>query len=351
MMRWKKQGIGHTIAVMQVNPIPDTETAEVEVASGSMPRRQPKWESPGSSKYSFTSPKAGGVGENYDGVAYATLGGGLKRWRVSEIVDGQWRNKVPVKDTNNFIPNYDTDAISERPAIFEEFLGEQSPEQKLETLLGMVADKRQHLRNYPASCSARIGREQAFDAIYELGPYLTPSMTRAEIDAKYRDLEDYVFAELEYEQSRTCCWNSTHSGMFQLIMELNQAIIYDEESRMCQEPIVFKMVDGDYAIFKDYAASVDASHMWVEWSADESCPQAETVMTDTEVAHEWVTFCELASEEEPEPVEPEDTEPEDTEPDDTEPEDTDPDDTEPEESESTDPEAPSNDPDSGPIPE
>ena len=215
----------------------------------------------------------------------------------------------------------------------------------------MVADKRQHLRNYPASCSARIGREQAFDAIYELGPYLTPSMTRAEIDAKYRDLEDYVFAELEYEQSRTCCWNSTHSGMFQLIMELNQAIIYDEESRMCQEPIVFKMVDGDYAIFKDYAASVDASHMWVEWSADESCPQAETVMTDTEVAHEWVTFCELASEEEPEPVEPEDTEPEDTEPDDTEPEDTEPDDTEPEEPESTDPEAPSDDPDSGPIPE
>jgi hypothetical protein len=305
LKRWQKQGIGHTMAVVQVRPIEGTENVEVEIASGSMPRRQPKWESPGASKYSFLSPKTGGVGEAYDGSAYAVLGGGLKRWRVSDLVDGRWRNKVPANETDVFIPTYDTDAISERPAIFEEFLGEQTPQQKMDVLAELVESKRQHLRNYPASCSARIAREQAFEAMYELGPELTPSMNRTDIDASYRHLEDYVFAELAYEQSRTCCWNSTHSGMFQLIMDLNQAYMFDEDEGVCRDPIVFKMVDGDYSVFKDYAESVDASDQWVEWSADESCPQEETVMTDTEAPHGWVPYCSLLAPEEPveEPVE------------------------------------------------
>ena len=48
----------------------------VEVASGSMPRRQPKWESAASSKYRFTAKNAGGAGISDDGYAYAALGAG-----------------------------------------------------------------------------------------------------------------------------------------------------------------------------------------------------------------------------------------------------------------------------------
>ena len=41
------------------------------------------------------------------------------------------------------------------------------------------------------------------------------------MDAQYRIFEDYVFAELEYTESKTCCWNSSNSAMFQIAMDFN----------------------------------------------------------------------------------------------------------------------------------
>jgi hypothetical protein len=300
LKRWQKHGVGHTMVVMRVDPIEGEDTVETQITSGNMPRRQPRWQLPGAAKYNFTDKKAGGVGTNGDGQAYATLGGGLKRWRAADIIDGRWRNQVPASDGSLFIPSYDTQAISERPDLFETLLVEQTPEQKMETLVALVESKRQHLRNYPASCSARIAREQAFDQMYALAPLLSAdgpvggTMTTADIDAKYRKLEDYVFAALEYDLSRTCCWNSSTGEMFQLIMEYNLDQMVDDESEMCRPPVVFKMVDGGYNAFEAYAVSVGAGDSWVAWSADESCPQASTVQTDTEADHSWVPYCEVA---------------------------------------------------------
>ncbi len=290
LQRWQKTGIGHTLVVKRVDSIEETEYLEAELVSGSMPRRQGKWESPASSKYSFTAAKTGGIGESHDGIPYAKLGGGIKRWRVAKVSGGRWRNQVAANDQPHFIANYDLDAISARPGQFSLLLEEQTPELKVQTLLGRIASKRQHLTQYPASCSARRAREETWMELYALTE-AEWGWTRAQTDQQYRTLDDYVFAELVYEESRTCCWNSSTTEMYAAIMDFNRKWVLDEETQTCNEPVVFKMVDGGYQVFADHAAAVGA--LWVAWSADESCPQADTVITDTEVEHGWTPSCEL----------------------------------------------------------
>lgn len=288
--RWQKRGIGHTLVVKHVAPIPTTEQIEAELVSGSMPRRQPKWETAGSSQHSFLAIFAGGPGENSKGQSYASLGGGLKRWRIAKIMNGRWHNVVPDSDSLNFISRYDTETLVERIEVFKQILGTLTPEMKIEVLQQQIESSRQHLRQYPASCSARINREAAFDELYELGEEEF-GWTPYEIDQMYRNLEDYVFAELEYQVSRTCCWNSSTTSMYNIIMDLNQSYTYDAETEMCREPFVFKMVDGDYTVFSDHAAAMGLSHAWVEWSADEPCPQEFNVLTDTEIDNSLASYC------------------------------------------------------------
>ena len=57
---------------------------------------------------------------------------------------------------------------------------------------------------YPASCAARIRREEAFAELYELENDSFYN-SRSEVDATYRKLEDYVLSALVYDQSKTCC--------------------------------------------------------------------------------------------------------------------------------------------------
>ena len=64
------------------------------------------------------------------------------------------------------------------------------------------------LRPRPASCSARENREKAFRNLYELAQRAF-GQTPRQVDEQHRILDDYVFAELVYTQSKTCCWNST----------------------------------------------------------------------------------------------------------------------------------------------
>ncbi|MBR59288.1 MAG: hypothetical protein CMH54_14890 [Myxococcales bacterium] len=296
--RWQKKGIGHTLVVKHVSPIAGTSQLEAELVSGSMPRRQPKWESAASSQQSFLSYSAGGPGENADGEAYVTLGGGIKRWRIAKIINGRWRNVVPESDRENFIPRHNTDALAARLEIFKEILGTLTPEEKIEVLQQQIQSKRQHLRQFPASCSARISRESAFDELYELAEDEFGWSTH-EVDQMYRVIEDYIFAELEYQSSRTCCWNSTTVDMYHIIMDLNEGYTYDSETGTCREPLVFKMVDGGYKVFSDHASTMGLSHAWVEWSADEPCPQEFSVTTDTEVVHTRASYCEAFSSDSP----------------------------------------------------
>ena len=43
LLRWQRRGIGHTVPVMRVSKEAD-DRLEIAVATGSMPRRYPKWE-------------------------------------------------------------------------------------------------------------------------------------------------------------------------------------------------------------------------------------------------------------------------------------------------------------------
>ncbi len=289
--RWQRRGIGHTMVVKHVAAIEDTELLEAELVSGSMPRRQPKWESPGSSKYSFTNNDGGGVGEDSDGNALAALGGWLKRWRVPVRVAGRWRNRVPTADEAHFISGGDLAAIAARPARFEALLGELTPELKRDTLVGRIEGYRVHLSEHPSSCSARIHREETFAELYALqAEHFGKNAT--ETDLEYRTYADYVFAELDYTTSRTCCWNSTTAAMYELVMAFNETHRYDSETMTCNPPVVFRMVDGGYAPFEEYAEEQGRSDEWVTWSADESCPQEHTVQTDTLAETQPAPYCE-----------------------------------------------------------
>jgi hypothetical protein len=293
--RWQRRGIGHTLVVMRRRDLGEVERdgevvpqLEAELASGSMPRRQPVWESAAASKRYFTMAKTGGED-------YAQYGGGLKRWRVAKDVGGRWTNVVPANSQDDWINSNDLEEIAARPARFEDVLSELGPEQKIDVILGVIEAKRAHLRNYPASCAARIGREEAFDDLYEVAA--ETGMSREQVDREYRRFEDYVFAELVYGESKTCCWNSSTSQMYELAIEYNLNRARDEENQMCGEIDVFMNRDDDgdgFERFRAYAESVGHGDAWVSWSADESCPQAD-VAEDTEAEHDWTPYCEIAA--------------------------------------------------------
>ncbi len=285
--RWQKEGIGHTLVVKEVKQL-GAGQIEAQLASGSMPRRQPKWEDGTASKQYFTSDETGGKGQNWQGDAYAKLGGGIKRWRVTKNVNGYWTNTWMGGDEASWVNDSDYAAIAARPERFQTLLGEQSPEQVRDSLLQMIADARSHLAEYPGSCSARENREKAFDALYTVGQDKL-GMSRAQIDNKYRKLEDYVFAELEYNKSKTCCWNSTTAGMFQIIMDYNNGL----QKNACVKPVVFKASkNGGYDVFAQYAATSGKASLWKPWHEDEPCAQRD-VQDDTIATLNVTEYCSL----------------------------------------------------------
>ena len=185
------------------------------------------------------------------------------------------------------------EAIAGRVDRFADVLVELSPEQKRDVLLDVIESKRQHLRQFPASCSARINREDAFDSLYELME-TEFGVSRAQVDDQYRTLEDYVFAELEYEQSKTCCWNRSTSQMYEVIMDLNVGL--QQDATQCVAPVVFMNRDdsGDgYELFRQHAVELGRGEQWQPWSEDESCAQRD-VAQDTIAASEMVEFCALS---------------------------------------------------------
>lgn len=286
--RWQRHGIGHALVLKDVRGIPGG-LYEAELASGSMPRRQPKWENAVASKSYFTSELTGGDGVNDQGDEYVALGGGIKRFRVTKNIGGNWTNTWMAADEASWINDTDHAALRARPAAFQQLLGQVSPQALRDALLGIIDDSRHHLRSYPASCAARARREDAFEELYEvMGESF--GRTRAQVDTDYRVLEDYVFAELEYATSKTCCWNKSTSAMYQIVMDYNRSLL--ESS--CQEPVVFKCQGGGYQLFANYAAQTGRAHLWKPWSEDESCPQ-RNVSNDTEADSQALAWCSVVS--------------------------------------------------------
>ncbi len=291
--RWQRSGIGHTLVVKDVVQLGEGNY-DITTISGSMPRRQGKRESGQASKSYFTSDYAGGAGTNWEGDVYAKLGGGAKRWRVAKNVGGYWTNTWMAADEASWINSTNYAAIGLRPARFQQILGQVSPEQQRTELLAQITDARAHLRQHPASCSARERRERAFEDLYDLSAR-TWGTTRTALDRQHRTADDYVFAELSYGQSKTCCWNSTTSAMYDVIM----AFEADEVARAaamgtCVAPTVFMNQADGYQRWAAFAAAHGQPAAWLAWSEDEGCAQRD-VAVDT-IAPEGApetAFCAL----------------------------------------------------------
>ena len=101
--------------------------------------------------------------------------------------------------------------------------------------------------------------------MYKVGREL--DLSREEIDLQHRSLEDYALAELEYEESKTCCWNSSNAEMFDAIMKYNACLTGQADDAECafvpgfvagecHEPLTFKARDDGtdgYKAFADFA--------------------------------------------------------------------------------------------------
>jgi hypothetical protein len=288
--RWQRRGIGHTLVVKEVENIA-ADALAVELVSGSMPRRQAKWENPASSRHYFLVDYTGGPGDSgEDGLPYAALGGGLKRWRTPVLVNGRWVNAVPVADREDFIDATDHTAIGARLATFETLLRDVPPEEKRGVLLGQIADARAHLEKHPASCSARERREAAFEELYDFESEHF-GRPRSAVDDEVRTLADAVFAPLVYDQSKTCCFNSTTENMAQIVMayaEKEQAEA--EAAGLCVTPTVFRWEETGYGRWVDFAATIGRADQWVTWREDEPCPQRD-VTADTLAESGATPFC------------------------------------------------------------
>ncbi len=278
--RWQKNGIGHTLPVMSVVRTP-TGKMRVTTASGSMPRRQPVWEDEAQSGNYFKYEYTGGRGESSDGTPYAKLGGGIRRWRTPVASGGRWNNIVPQVFRDVYIEDGNIEAIASRPEKFKELLAEDTPEATRDAALATIAAARSSLRERPASCSQRTKREEAFGALYEVMQNAF-GKSRTQVDAEYRKLEDYVFAELEYDKSKTCCWNSTTTDMANIVLDYaEKEKANNERQGVCRQPTVFRSSGGGkYDTWKNHAASLGRAAQWRDWSEDEPCAQ-RAVAEDT----------------------------------------------------------------------
>lgn len=283
--RWQRSGIGHTLVVKQVEALPDGKLA-ADLASGSMPRRQPKWEEAVPAKSYFTSQYTGGSALASDGASYASYGGGIKRFRVTKKVAGMWQNGLMTADLPNWINSTNLTALGARPARFQSLLGSPDPTALRDALLRGIEDRRATLAHNPAACNPRMQREDLFRSLYTV-LQTSFGMSRSEVDRQYRKLEDYVFAELTYSKSKTCCWNSTDANMYQIVMDYSASL---QQPGSCSEPPVFKAQGGAYAAYKAYAAQTGRAAQWKDWTEDESCPQ-RTSIDDVEPAHDAQAYC------------------------------------------------------------
>ena len=293
--RWQASGIGHTVVVKERKHLGEAEIdgkiwpqIDVEVVSGFMPRRQPRWENSVASRGYATN-------DLFGGEDHAKFGGGLKRWRSARKVGAAWTNSVLPVDSDLFIARtgtpQSTARLERRVEDFENIIVVLTPEERMGLLAENIENERSHLRNAPSSCAARIRREEAFHALYEVGEEL--GMTRTEIDSEFRKLDDYVFSELVYTQSKTCCWNSSTSAMYDIAMELSRQKL---EGGSCSATVFMNRDDDQdgYEVFRTFAESIGRGSEWVSWSADETCPQSG-VRQDTPATAQPTDLCDIVT--------------------------------------------------------
>jgi hypothetical protein len=284
--RWQRAGIGHALNVKRVEKLPNGKLS-VELASGSMPRRQALWEGPVTSRNYFLNNYTGGPGTNYDGVELATLGGGLRRWRVPVVHNGGWINTVPGDSAAAWINSSDKAAIAGRLAQFEQLLDVPNPAVRRSELSAALAAARQYQRERPASCSNREKRENLISELAALEAE-DRYWSRAQSEQQYRAWEDYVFPLLAYDRAKVCCFNSSTAAMGRVAIDFNKE--RQMASRQCLPPVPFTA--ENMPTFKAWAQQNGRSG-WLDWRADEPCPQSSVTTDQLASVTGQAAFCSL----------------------------------------------------------
>ncbi|MBE7451410.1 MAG: hypothetical protein HS111_21685 [Kofleriaceae bacterium] len=292
--RWQRSGIGHTLVVKEVLPIGEGNL-DVVTISGSMPRRQGKRESGVAPRATSRAPTPAAPASTP--TATVRQAG----WRREALARDQERRRLldqhldarrrgGVDQLHRLRPH-------RRPpgALRSSSSARSRPSSSARELLAQIEDaRRRHLRNYPASCAARQRRENAFAELYALSSR-TWGTTQAELDRLHRKDEDYVLAELTYGKSKTCCWNSTTSAMYEIIMaEAAAERAAAAAAGTCAPPTVFMSHGGGYARWAARAQAMGQAAAWRAWSEDESCPQ-RAVAQDEVAPVEVTPYCERTS--------------------------------------------------------
>ena len=271
VQRWQPHGIGHVVVLKEVDEVDGQ--LDVEVMYGSMPRIQPVWYGEEIASSYLTSRYAGSGQTDASGVPYSRYDGGLKRWRSPIQLEGRWLNIVQVSDRDHYIAATDYEAIEARPQQIEALLGTLTPEERVASLEARIEVARDALRTKPASCANRTRREEAFTELYAVMEDHF-GRSRASVDEEFRLLEDYVFAELSYDDSKTCCWNQTTDDMAAIVLDYaveEQGYAGDT----CLPPTVFGAEDGGYDRWEAFAAATGRAEQWLPWTEDETCPQRD----------------------------------------------------------------------------
>lgn len=292
--RWQKNGIGHTMVVVKVEEN-DDGTKKVWGGQGYMPARQAELMLPERFHAVFKNPYCGGDGQTYDEppVPYVKLGGGLRRWRTPVNKDGRWSNDVSVADRTNYIEDTNVTALNERFANWDNVLRTGTPEEAYGIAKDNLVAARAKLALKPASCSSRALRETSWNQLISAGR--TVGKSEADIRSENKELADFVFAELIYNQSKTCCWLTPGPDQYATIMGYAEKEQSDAEAaRTCKQPTVFRQTNGNYDIWKNYAR--EQGKTWVDWTQDESpCPAnvaAAPTATDRLTPPGERSFCE-----------------------------------------------------------
>jgi hypothetical protein len=324
----KYSPIGHAVVVYQSRVVIPNVRMQIEAVSGSMPARQAVHEPANQARNYFTAEDSGGdkiieeckTGYNrqwgtdvckkqIDSVTKAlsaacpagyeenswdktlcmkyatlptektdirTLGGGIRRFRTPVLRRGRWLNIVEKGAQSVYISDTNLEEVGKRVKRFEELLALGNPAEQRDAAIASIQSARDYLKQAPSSCSKRTVREEAFEALYKAMAELG-ERDRAAVDAKYRSFEDRVFAELDYDTSKTCCWNSTKPEHYEAIIGwANEEVKKAEMKGMCAEPPVFRATGtGDgYASVRDYAKRNNLAFPEA-WSEDETCKAKE----------------------------------------------------------------------------
>ena len=197
-------------------------------------------------------------------------------------------------DQPAFIASTDVATIAARPKKFDQMLAFGTAQDRKTAALQMIDQARTKLRELPASCSSRTLREDGFRILYDAIQELEQKDQDA-VDTQYRKLEDYVFGELDYSHSKTCCWNTTTTAMANIVLDYAKAE-QDKAaaSGQCVQPTVFHAVGADdgYDTWRQFAKDTNRLADWRAWSEDEPCAQ-RAVPEDSTTWRVSTNYCSL----------------------------------------------------------